>query len=227
MQDSTSNSKSCIGHPCNIWAHHEQSPSGFQWNIDDILVFGKDFQTIFQSLYIVLICISTQVLYLKFSKCKLFRAQFLFWDTYSAGMVCPLILANCRQFVLGQLQREFFGFSGYDWRFVKNYVTMAAPVVKFVWDDSYSWAFDMLKSCLISAPVLAFPRNDCDFLLITDASNYGIWVVLQETVLMYCSKALRPSQLNYCITKRDLLANVSVLLHFSGYIWLLWHKDNN
>ncbi len=58
----------------------------------------------------------------------------------------------------------------------------------------------MLKLCLISAPVLVFPRNDYEFLLDMNASDYSIGVVLsqmfegKEMVLAYFSKALRSSQ---------------------------------
>ena len=40
----------------------------------------------------------------------------------------------------------------------------------FVWTDGQQMAFDALKACLLSAPILGFPTDDGRFLLDTDAS---------------------------------------------------------
>ena len=60
---------------------------------------------------------------------------------------------------------------------------------------------------LIDAPILAFPTETGQYILDTDASNFGLGGVLsqmqndQERVVAYCSRALRPSQRRYCTTK--------------------------
>ena len=40
-----------------------------------------------------------------------------------------------------------------------------------------------------------------------------------EYVIAYYSKSLNPAQHKYCTTKRELLAVVSTLDHFKGYVW--------
>ena len=75
------------------------------------------------------------------------------------------------------------------------------------------------------APVLAFPKEDLPYIIDTDASDYGIGGVLSqnvdgtEYVIAYYSKSLNPAQQKYCTTKRELLAVVSTLDHFKGYVW--------
>ena len=73
--------------------------------------------------------------------------------------------------------------------------------------------------------MLAFPKEDLPYIIDTDASDYGIGGVLSqdvngtEYVIAYYSKSLNPGQQKYCTTKRELLAVVSTLDHFKGYVW--------
>ena len=128
--------------------------------------------------------------------------------------------------------REFLGFTGYYRRFVPDYSTVAQPLVrllgkdcKFKWTDACQDAFMALRALLIKAPVLAFPKEDLPYIVDTDASDYGIGGVLSqciegtEHVIAYYSKSLNPAQQKYCTTRRELLAVVSTLDHFKGYVW--------
>ena len=44
----------------------------------------------------------------------------------------------------------------------------------FVWDSSCSAAFRELRAALIDAPILAFPTETGQYILDTDASNFGL-----------------------------------------------------
>ena len=46
--------------------------------------------------------------------------------------------------------------------------------VPFVWDTSCSAAFQELRASLIDAPILAFPTETGQYILDTDASNFGL-----------------------------------------------------
>ena len=84
----------------------------------------------------------------------------------------------------------------------------------------------MFDSFLHSAgiPILAFPTETGQYILDTDASNFGLGGVLSqiqddvECVVAYCSRALRPSQRRYCTTKRKLLAAVAMCIQFRSYL---------
>ena len=93
-----------------------------------------------------------------------------------------------------------------------------------MWDTSCSAAFQELRASLIAAPILAFPTETGQYILDTDASNFGLGGVLsqiqdnQERVVAYCSRALRPSQRWYCTTKREMLAVVAMCIQFISYL---------
>ena len=50
----------------------------------------------------------------------------------------------------------------------------------FVWDSSCSDAFHELRAALNSAPILAFPAETGQYILDTDASNFGLGGVLSQ-----------------------------------------------
>ena len=91
------------------------------------------------------------------------------------------------------------------------------------WDPVCSSAFYALRDSLIHAPILAFPTETGQYILDTDASNFGLGGVLSqmhgnvERVVAYCSRALRPSQRRYCTTKREMLAAVAMCIQFRSY----------
>ena len=123
------------------------------------------------------------------------------------------------------------GVLGYYRRFIPKFADIAMPLVHltgkdvpFVWDTSCSAAFQALRASLIDALILAFPTETGQYILDTDASNFGLGGVLsqiqndQERVVAYCSRALRPSQRRYCTTKREMLAVVAMCIQFRSYV---------
>ena len=77
--------------------------------------------------------------------------------------------------------RQFLGFVGYYRRFIPNFADIATPLVTltgkdfpFVWDAGCSTAFSTLLASLIPAPILAFPTETGQYILDTDASNFGL-----------------------------------------------------
>jgi len=75
---------------------------------------------------------------------------------------------------------------------------------------------------LISAPILAYPDFDRTFLLQTDASDVGIGVILaqydgkgQQRVIVYASYTLSPREQKLLNNKKEALAVVFAVKHFS------------
>ena len=232
---------------CNAPATFERLMSqvmrGLHWKrclvyIDDILVFGHDFESALQSLELVLIRVAEYGLQLKSTKCNLFRSSvpFLGHIVGRAGLECDpskvSAVANWIPPTTIKGVREFLGFTGYYRRFVPDYSTVAQPLVrllgkdcKFKWTETCQDAFMALRALLIKAPILAFPKEDLPYIVDTDASDYGIGGVLSqciegtEHVIAYYSKSLNPAQQKYCTTRRELLAVVATLDHFKGYVW--------
>ncbi|GFT20141.1 retrovirus-related Pol polyprotein from transposon 17.6 [Trichonephila clavipes] len=96
---------------------------------------------------------------------------------------------------------------------------------KFIWTVDCNNAFNSLKDALTSAPILTYPKITQYFILDTDASHESIGVVLsqevdgQERVIAYFSKCLSRPEINYCVTRKELLAIVKAVEHFHPYLY--------
>lgn len=119
--------------------------------------------------------------------------------------------------------RSFLGITGYYRRFIRGYSAIARPLTdllrkdaKFVWSEPQEGAFQELKSKLASAPVLALPDPDLDYILTTDASDIGIGAVLSQRgrPVAFFSRRLAPAQSRYSTGEKELLAIVMAVDHF-------------
>ena len=70
------------------------------------------------------------------------------------------------------------------------------------------------EKALTSSPILSYTRKEGQYVLDTNASNTGMGSVLSliqdgdEKVLCYKSKFFNTAERRYCVTRRELLANV-------------------
>ena len=82
-----------------------------------------------------------------------------------------------------------------------------------------------MKFLLCSAPVLCYPRFDREFILQTDASDFGVGAVLSqiddngyEKVVAYASKALSARQKKFSATEKEAYAIVFGTQQFRVYL---------
>ena len=81
-----------------------------------------------------------------------------------------------------------------------------------------------MKLCLTTAPVLALPTDDDQYLLDTDASDVGLGAVLSkltdegEKPIAYGSRLCNGAERNYNVTRRELLAVIFGLKTFRQYL---------
>ena len=87
-------------------------------------------------------------------------------------------------------------------------------------------SFEKLKEQLASAPVLAFPMLNEDYVLYTDASDVGIGAVLcqkaddgDEKVISFASKAFSGAEKNWTTTEKEAYAVVWALQYFHPYVY--------
>jgi hypothetical protein len=88
---------------------------------------------------------------------------------------------------LTELQ-SFLGLANFYHRFVLGFSHIAWALSqvtkgggkKFVWGQSQQQAFDDLKQCLCSSPVLSLPDLQQPFEIETDASDYVVGIVLTQ-----------------------------------------------
>ena len=59
-------------------------------------------------------------------------------------------------------------------------VALTRKGVPFVWADEQQTAFDALRACLLSAPILGFPTEKDRVVLDTDASLFAIGGFLSQ-----------------------------------------------
>nr|GEY77768.1 retrotransposon protein, putative, Ty3-gypsy subclass [Tanacetum cinerariifolium] len=83
--------------------------------------------------------------------------------------------------------RQFLGLAGCYRRFIEGFSKIAKPMtkltqkkVKFEWGDKQEATFQLLKQKLCSAPILALPKGNEDFIVYCDASNKGLGAVLMQ-----------------------------------------------
>ncbi|GJY32203.1 putative reverse transcriptase domain-containing protein [Tanacetum coccineum] len=82
---------------------------------------------------------------------------------------------------------QFLGLAGYYRIFIEGFSKIAKPMTKltqkkvmFVWGDKQEAAFQLLKQKLCSAPILALPEGNEDFIAYCDASINGLGIVLMQ-----------------------------------------------
>ncbi len=109
---------------------------------------------------------------------------------------------------LKEVQR-FLGLAGWYHRCVPNFSRIAEPLNslkkkghRFQWTTQCQQAFEQLKACLTSPPILGHPNLDLPFTVYTDASDTGLGAILaqrkdagREEVIAYASKTLTGAEL--------------------------------
>ena len=115
-------------------------------------------------------------------------------------------------------------------QFVKGFAKIAQPLhnltkkgASFYRTAACEAAFDYLKSCLITAPVLAYPDFNRNFVLETFAGLGAILSQIQEDgklhPLAYASRSLSKSEKNYSAIDLETLAVVWGVTHFRYYLY--------
>ncbi|EIE90543.1 hypothetical protein RO3G_15254 [Rhizopus delemar RA 99-880] len=128
--------------------------------------------------------------------------------------------------------RGFLGLASYYRRFIKNFAAIARPLhdqtktlKKIPWTDKTTQSFLTLKGLLTTAPVLSRPDFSKPFILVTDASKLGLGCILtqldadgKEHPVIYASRSLKSSEVNYAATKLECLAVVWTVKMFRPYL---------
>ena len=205
---------------------------------DDIIVVGSSFGDHLRHIASVLMKLREAGLKLKPTKCKFFQKQVAFLGHIVSA--CGIATDPAKTEVIAKWPtpqsrkevQQFLGLANYYRRFIKNFGTIAKPLhrlteknITFQWTDTCQQAFDNLRKCLMTSPILAHPDWSKSFILDTDASDCGIGAVLSqvnsdasECVIAYASRSLSRQEQRYCVTRRELLAVVEFVKHFREYL---------
>jgi hypothetical protein len=205
--------------------------------LDDIIVYSSTLDQHMDRLVAVLHRLKNAGLKLKPSKCDVLRRSVEFLGhIVSAGVIGPhpqKIDAVAEWPPCENLRdlRAFLGLCGYYRKFVPGFSEVAAPLYaltkkgcRFKWSRECQDAFDEMKRRLTTAPVLCMPTEEDPYILNTDASDFAVGAVLsqlvngEERVVAYASKRLCRTEVNYCVTRRELLAVVYFLKYFRHHL---------
>ena len=213
--------------------------------VDDVLIFSNSFEQHLKDVENVMKCIAKAGLKLKPEKCKFFKksVEFLGHIVCEEGIrTNPSYVSAVQEYPVPTCVKDverFLGLCGYYRRFIQSYSTIAKPLLQllegrqtrrtkeskkkaaampFTWGESQDAAFNELKSCLTSAPVLRYPDFTKPFLLRTDASGVALGAVLLQEgdessgkrnnyhVVAYASRSLRKGERGYSAYKLEFKA---------------------
>jgi RNase H-like domain found in reverse transcriptase/Reverse transcriptase (RNA-dependent DNA polymerase) len=133
---------------------------------------------------------------------------------------------------------KFLGFTGYYRYFIQNYSAIAHPLLELThkatpwhWTDRQQKVFETLKDKMCTKPILQQPDFSKKFYVQTDASAYGVGAILSQEggsekdqeenttkkpklhPLAYYLATFTPTERNYDIYERELLAVIKALAH--------------
>ncbi|GJX78069.1 putative reverse transcriptase domain-containing protein [Tanacetum coccineum] len=196
--------------------------------IDDILIYSKNKQEHAEHLKLILELLKKEQLYAKFSKCEFWipKVQFLGHVIDSQGIhVDPAKIESVKDWASPKSAteiRQFLGLAGYYRRFIEGFSKIAKPMtkltqkkIKFEWSDKAEAAFQLIKQKLCSAPILALPEGNEDFIAYCDASIKGralvmtIGLDLPKRILEAQIEARKPENLK----SEDVGGDASVRVH--------------
>src|SRR5260370_21279122 len=127
--------------------------------------------------------------------------------------------------------RLFLGKCNYFNEFIENYSTIASPLYeltkdlgnkKYIWTEIHEEAFNKLKKCLCSPPILAHFNPELETEFRTDASTIGLGYKLTQFnpntqtwhPVSYGSKKLTEAEMKYPTTELETLALVTALKQY-------------
>ena len=197
--------------------------------LDDILVFSPDMILHLKHLRLLFERVRTADLKLKEVKCNFLKRHIQYVGHIVLGEgITPLSekLNSIQKMLPRKTPKEikqFLGLIGYYRRFVPRFSDLARPLnaltrkdVEFKWMPKCQESFKLLKTSLMTDPILTYPDPNLPYVLFTDVSKYAWACVLtqekthmleeKETKLLhpitYMCGLFRGSQLNWaCLTK--------------------------
>lgn len=205
--------------------------------LDDVVIVTPTFEQHLEVLKEVLRRLRDAGLTLNKDKCKLCRPElrYLGYMVDFRGLrVDPEKVEAILQIPVPRSQksvRQFCGTASWYRRFIPNFASRIYPLTtllkrnnKFQWTSEAQEAFEDIKSCLITAPILTCPDFSREFTISCDASGIGLGAVLSqeteqgEAVVAYGSRTLTKAEQKLSATERECLAVIWSVEKFRPYI---------
>src|SRR5256714_5700778 len=129
--------------------------------------------------------------------------------------------------------RMFLGLANFYRRFIKGFSKVALPITKllrkesisrFRWTTDAQAAFDELRIAFTTVPILQHFDPDLPTILEADASDFALGAVVSQMgedghihPIAFHSRKFNPSEMNYEIYDKEMLAIVESLEHYRHY----------
>ena len=218
--------------------------AGLNWSIclvylDDVLVFGRTWSEHMERLDAVLQRFKDANILLKFGKCEFFQRELTFLGhVISPEGIRPdpskvSAVRECEAPKNVKELRRFIGMVNYFRRFIHHFADRAEPLlcmmrggIKWNWGAAQQKAFEDLKECLVSPPVMQYPNREKPYILHADASKVATGAVLLQrdasgnfVVIAYHSKTLTDAERRYDTGERELLAITDAVKTWRRYLY--------
>ena len=235
--------------------------------LDDVIVYSKTFEGHLSHIGQVLQRLKERGLRLNIAKCKFFqsRVKFLGRVVTKAGyhmdddsIAAVQALKNVKPRNISDI-RHVLGLLGYHRRNIQDFSRRAKPLtnllltkgrekqpgvkqsekkMEIVWTEECQTTLESLIDAVTSAPIMAYPDFNKEFILHTDASTLGLGCILYQKqegkmrVIGYGSRTLNKAESNYHPSKLEFLAlKWAITEFFCEYLGYANHffvfTDNN
>uniref|UniRef100_A0A8C6XU88 ribonuclease H n=1 Tax=Naja naja TaxID=35670 RepID=A0A8C6XU88_NAJNA len=212
--------------------------------LDNILIYSSSRESPLQQVRLVLQRLRKHQLYAKLEKCLFFQTSIEFLG----HIIAPDGIAMDPQKVEALCSWEpprrvkdsrLLGFANYYRTFIPGFATLTFPLtqllrkkVPFQWGPPQQQAFEALKKAFVTEPVLRHPDPHRPFVVETDASNVAIGAVLLQAPVAggtlfpcaYYSRKLNPSERNYTIWEKELLAIKAAFEAWRHHLEGAWYQ---
>ena len=161
--------------------------------LDDILVFSSDMETHLKHLRILFERLRSADLKLKEVKCNFLKKHIQYLGHIISGEgIAPVQekLESIQKMLPPRNPKEvkqFLGLIGYYRKFVPRFSDLARPLnaltrkeTIFEWTQVCQESFELLKTSLMTEPILTYPDPNLPYVLFTDASKYAWACVLTQ-----------------------------------------------
>ncbi len=128
--------------------------------------------------------------------------------------------------------RRFLGMAGFYCKHIEKLSAIAAHLTDLTkksqplkWSETCQRVFEEVKRRLVSSPVLVKANLSQQFVLETDVSQHHVATVLLQydekgpRTIRYFSNKLKPAEVRYSTTDREVLAIVLACRQFHHYLW--------
>ena len=205
--------------------------------MDDITVYGGDFEECLTNLEAILQHCIKKNLVLNWEKCHFMVNQGIVLGHVISSRGIEVdkakteLISKLPSPTNVKIVRQFLIHAGFYRRFIKDFSKIAKPLykllekdAKFYWEKDCQKSFEEMKSHLTTAPIVREPNWQLPFEVMCDASDISIGAVLGQRengkphAVYHSRKTLNEAHRNYTTTEKELLAVVYALDKFREYL---------